>query len=185
MRLRFRHAAADLCRRAPQWVLPALVVVCALPVAAWADHTVETRLIKPVRGEVRIHWQAQVSEAGGAFIVYRGRGGNYKEVARLVADANGDYEVVDRGWRDGRSTYQLRYRASDHSEFVLVTSAVHLEVIDSSTAAGWLAGHAQPVTLPSALRIPIPNVAGPRIDAGPAPAGENGRQPPTPPPRRA
>ncbi len=185
MRLRFRIAAADLCRRAPQWVLPAFVVVCALPVAARADHPVETRLIKPVRGEVRIHWQAQVSEAGGAFIVYRGRGSNYEEVARLAADADGDYEVVDRGWRDGRSTYQLRYRASDHSELVLVTSAVHLEVIDSSMAVGWLAGHAQPVTLPRAMKIPGPSLSGPWIAAGLAPAGDRGREPPTPPPRRA
>ncbi len=160
-------------------------MLCAVAPAARADQPVETRLLKPVRGEVKIHWQARVLEPGGAFIVYRAQGSELEEVARLTADAGGSFEVVDRAWRGGRSTYQLRYRGRDRREQVLATSAVHLEVVDSAPAGGWLAGHAPPLTLPSALRIPVPKVAGPRVDAGPAPAGDRGRQPPTPPPRRA
>ncbi len=75
--------------------------MCALPAAARADREVVTRLIKPVRGEVRIHWQAQIFEPGGAFIVYRGQGSNLEEGARLTADGSGDCECVDRAWRGG------------------------------------------------------------------------------------
>ncbi len=166
-------------------MLPVLGVLCAVAPAARADQPVETRLLKPIRGEVKIHWQARVLEPGGAFIVYRGQGAELEEVARLAADGGGSFEVVDRAWRGGSSTYQLRYRGRDHREQVLATSAVHLEEVESAPAGGWLAGQAPPVTLPSALRIPIPNVAGPRVADGPVPAGEEGRQPPTPPPRRA
>ncbi len=160
-------------------------MLCAVAPAARADQPVETRLLKPIRGEVKIHWQARVLEPGGAFIVYRGQGAELEEVARLDAGAGGSFEVVDRAWRGGRSTYQLRYRGRDRHEQVLATSAVHLEEVDSAPAGGWLAAHAQPVTLPGALKIRRPDYSGPWVAAGPGPAGDRGREPPTPPPRRA
>ncbi len=165
-------------------MLPVLGALCAMAPAARADQPVETRLLKPIRGEVKIHWQARVREPGGAFIVYRNQGAELEEVARLAAGGGGSFEVVDRDWRGGRSTYQLRYQGRDHREQVLATSAVHLEEVDSAPSGGWFAGQGQPVTLAKRDQDPAPelhHVLDRRWPRGPT--ADSDREPPTPPPR--
>lgn len=182
MRLHLWKGTSAPCRRPSGWALALCGLVCAWPASVRADQGTETRLLKPLHGEVKIHWQARVREPGGTFILYRIQGDGREEVARLAADDSGDYELVDRTWRTGRSTYQLRYRLNERNESVLATSAIHLELIDSAPVTGGLS-EAQPVTLATRRGTPRPSFSGSWPPSGSMPHGEWGRQPPTPPPR--
>lgn len=142
-------------RRARRVLLLACVAACA---GAWGasaravtllPHPVtEVHLVKAQHEGLRFHWQAVVSENGGAFVLRRRGAHAGVDVLQFASPRQRAY---DAWWRAPAESgvYELRYRAASGDENVLAVMLVNCHTLRDGEPGVDTARARPPVNLPA------------------------------------